>query len=335
MNLQKLRADVSALVESQRGQRAMRASTRLLLAATLGFLAYKLTQIGWGEIGQAIPTSPVFYLLFALNWLLLPLTEAVTYRFTWQFDFWRSLPVFFKKHVFNHDVVDYSGEVYLYVWGTKRLGLSEGRAMRTIKDNSIVSSLCGYLVTLILPLFCFACGQLAPQHDFESREIAILVAGPLLIGGICGLLLLFHRAIFSLPLGILAAIGGLHLGRFVLINVLTIVQWSVVMPREPLYVWCTLLAAQNLIGRLPSIVRKDLIFVAVGIELSQELSAPAAVVAGMLLVTSVLDSVTNAAAFAATSLLPRGSGSSRAGAASGATPAGRSRGRVRRVESLA
>ena len=62
----------------------------------------------------------------------------------------------------------------------------------------------------------------------------------------------------------LAAIAGIHLGRFLLINVLTVVQWSVVMPGEPLYVWCTLLAAQNLIGRLPSVARKDLIFVAAG-----------------------------------------------------------------------
>jgi hypothetical protein len=77
------------------------------------------------------------------------------------------------------------------------------------------------------------------------------------------------------------------------------------MPGEPLYVWCTLLTAQNLIGRLPSVARKDLIFVAAGVELSQGLSAPAAAVAGMLLVSSVLEKSANALVFSSSTFFAR------------------------------
>ena len=64
--------------------------SRACLLATLAFLAYKLTDVGWGEIGRSIPTSPVFYLIFAVNFLLLPLAAALTYRLAWRFDYWRS-----------------------------------------------------------------------------------------------------------------------------------------------------------------------------------------------------------------------------------------------------
>ncbi len=303
MALKQLYADFAAWIESPRGRRICETVSRVLLVTTLAFLIYRLTQVGWGEIWQSVPTAPLFYLLFAVNYLLLPLAEAVTYRLTWHFDFWRTVPAFFKKHVYNHDVVDFSGEVYLYVWATKRLQRSDGEALRTIKDNAILSSLAGFIVALVMPLVCFALGQLAPERNFATHEIITLVAAPLLLCGACGLIWTFRRAIFSLPTATLAAIGGIHLGRFLLINLLTVVQWAVVMPQQPLYVWCTLLAAQNLIGRLPSVLRKDLIFVAAGVELSQGLSVPAAGVAGMLLVTSVLDSLTNALVFSTAMLV--------------------------------
>ncbi len=302
MTLKHLHARLAAWIESPSGKRTCAAVSRVLLASTLAFLVFRLTRVGWGEIWQAVPTAPAFYLLFAANYFLLPFSEAVTFRLTWQFDFWRGLPAFFRKHVYNHDVIDYSGEVYLYVWATKRLRRAEGEALRTIKDNSILSSVAGFVVALVMPLVCFALGQLAPQRHFALAEIVAIMVAPLLVAACCGAIWIFRRAIFSLPPATLATVGGIHLGRFLLINLLTIVQWSVVMPQEPIAVWCTLLATQNLIGRLPSVLRKDLIFVAAGVELSGGLSVPAAAVAGMLLVGSVLDSLANALIFS-TSLI--------------------------------
>jgi hypothetical protein len=300
MTLKHLHARLAAWIESPGGKRICETVSRVLLASTLAFLIYRLTRVGWGDIWQSVPTTPVFYLLFAVNYFLLPFSEALTFRLTWSFDLWRGLPAFFRKHVYNHDVIDYSGEVYLYVWATKRLRRPEGEALRTIKDNSILSSVIGLLVALVMPLVLFSLGQLAPERNFSVTEIVAIMVAPLVTGAFCGAIWLCRRTIFSLPAATLAAVGGIHLGRFLLINLLTIVQWSVVMPEEPLAVWWTLLAAQNLIGRLPSVIRKDLIFVAAGVELSGGLSVPAAAVAGMLLVSSVLDSVTNALIFSTT-----------------------------------
>lgn len=292
-------------VASPRGQCASKTLLRGVLGSTLAFLVYQLTCVGWSEIWQAVPTHPAFYVLFAVNYFLLPVAEAISFRLTWRFDFWRSLPAFFRKHVYNQDVIDYSGEVYLYVWAVRRLGRPEADALRTIKDNSILSSVVGCLVALVMPWACYVLGLLAPECDFSPAEVTAIMLAPLLAVAGCGLLWVFRRWIFSLPAGELLAVAGIHLGRFLLINLLTVVQWSLVMPGEPLAVWCTLLTAQNLIGRLPAVMRKDLIFVAAGIELSGGLSVPAAAVAGMLLVGSMLDRVTNALVFS-TSVLASG-----------------------------
>ena len=300
MTLKQLHAKLLDFVNSPPIKRWFSMAPRVCFVAVLALLSYKLTQIGWSEIWQAVPTSSLFYLLFLANYLLQPLSEEISYRLAWKFAFWQALPAFLKKHVYNLDVVDYAGEFSLYVWATKRLGISDQQAWRTIKDNSIVSLLCGYVVALVMPAICYRMGQLAPGRNFKTHEIMALVAGPLIVCGLLGLVLALKRRIFSLPSHTLWMTGGIHLSRLLLINVLTGLQWWAVMPEQPLYVWCTFLAAQNLIGRLPSILRQDLIFVAAGVELSQGLDAPVAAVAGMLLINHVLTRVVNLVVFSTT-----------------------------------
>ena len=86
--------------------------------------------------------------------------------------FWRLLPRACMKHVCNQDVFELSGEVYFYVWSTKRLGLNPGQTLRTIKDVTILSAVVGYLVMLAFPPLCLWLGTLGPRQGLTPRADA-------------------------------------------------------------------------------------------------------------------------------------------------------------------
>ena len=142
---------------------------RLLVAAMLSVLAWRLTQLGWGEVARALPTAPLFYLVLLLLYLQLPLFDALAYRQGWSFRYVSGLGAFFRKRVYNQEMFDYAGTAYLFVWARRRLRLSRGEAFHAVKDNSIVSALCAYCWTLSLPALCYLAGQLAPEHRYAPE----------------------------------------------------------------------------------------------------------------------------------------------------------------------
>ena len=85
----------------------------------VAYLLYELRDISWTEIGAALPTNPLFYLLFLVLYFLLPVAECFVYRITWTFEAWKSFPAFVKKRIYNNDILGYSGEVYFYTWARK------------------------------------------------------------------------------------------------------------------------------------------------------------------------------------------------------------------------
>ena len=139
-----LLSDLVRFSRSARAQRWLKLSTSLFPVAVGALLAYQLSGIGWGDMCRSIPTSPLFYLLFLVQYLALPGFDALIFARIWRCGFWRLLPATCLKHVYNQDVVELSGEAYFYVWSTKRLGRDPGQTLRTVKDVSILSAVAGY-----------------------------------------------------------------------------------------------------------------------------------------------------------------------------------------------
>lgn len=54
------------------------------LAGIVGYLAYRLTTIGWAELWTSMPTTPWFYVLLLLMYATLPVTEMVLYGTAWR-----------------------------------------------------------------------------------------------------------------------------------------------------------------------------------------------------------------------------------------------------------
>lgn len=297
MTLRTLRDRLSAFTETPRGRRVARGLRVTAVGGIVAFLVYRLSQIGWGEVWAALPTTPWFYLIAVAMYLLLPLGETVIYRALWEVRGWPLFSVLLRKKVLNQDVLNYSGEVYFLAWARRRVEGSRRQVTMEVKDNLIVSSIASTVAAMLILGGFFALGA------FDALDAVTLPSGPAVAGVVAvavlaaALLVRFRRALFHIEGRMMGVLWAVHFGRFFLSNVLQVLQWYVVVPEAPFQAWAVLLTALVITNRIPLLPSKDLLFVGVGVELSSMLGIPMATVAGMLLVRSVVDKVLNLALF--------------------------------------
>jgi len=295
----------AAWLRSPLGTRCTAWGRRLMFAGIVALLWYQLRGIGWGEIWHSLPSAPLFYLAFLVLFCQQPLFYTLAYRLSWTFRFGEGLAALFKMCVYNNDVLGNLGEVYLYVWAEKRLGLSRLAVLRTIKDNAILSWIWDTVVTLALPGMLVLTGQIAPGLPVNPTERTLLLAGLVAAGVLLAGGLVLHCKILAMPPRRMAAVSAVYLARLVLMTLVVMAQWAVVLPGVPLTSWFTLVALRNLVNWIPLLPSNDLLFVGAGVSLAEQLGIPAAPFAGMLLMTSALQKLLNAALFTALSLADR------------------------------
>jgi len=293
---------------SERGRAVLRVGRWLFMLGVVGYLVYELSRVGWEAIWKALPTQPLFYVLFLLLYFSLPLVEMLIYRVSWVYDAWRSFPAFIKKRVYNRDVMGYSGEVYFYTWARKNVGISELRVLETIRDNNILSSAASTLVALGLLLVFLSIGHIRVSDWLGAHSVYYAVGGAVLLAVLLPIAMRFRRYLFSMPARAALLIFGIQCARLMVGQVLQISQWAVVMPEVSLDVWFTFAAVSIILTRIPFIPNQSLIFLGVGVELSGIVDISTASVAGMLLVVSVLDRVMNAGLFGLITLMERKEG---------------------------
>ena len=78
-------------------KRAAKVIQYSLLAAVIVYLIYKLSTVGWAEVFGALPETPLFYLLFLLRYLALPLSEIPAYELVWKRPLWRHFTAFIRN----------------------------------------------------------------------------------------------------------------------------------------------------------------------------------------------------------------------------------------------
>ena len=122
----------------------------------LGLVGYGLTQIGWGKIFAARPSSPLFYLMLALPFFVQPNGDLTLYRYL--LGVGRALPlsIFLRKRYMNTIMLDYSGEVYLFFWARKNLKVRDGFLIHAVKDSSVLSAAAGLVVLWLMFLVLLA-----------------------------------------------------------------------------------------------------------------------------------------------------------------------------------
>jgi hypothetical protein len=222
---------------------------------------WQLRHLGWREIAAMLDRSPAFWAVFVLLYFALPVSEWVIFRRLWRLPF-SGLGALVRKFVSNEVLFGYSGEVYFYLWARNRVGLAN-TPFGAVKDVSITSALAGNVITLAT--LALAAPALR-RGDLGVYSMPMLWSGLAVVAASLGILLLGRR-IFSLRRGDLMFVFSVHLVRLAVATLLTALLWRLALPGVALGLWIVLAALRLLLGRLPFITNKELLFANVAILL--------------------------------------------------------------------
>ncbi|WP_022835924.1 hypothetical protein [Salisaeta longa] len=298
MTLAQLNDRWKRFAASQTGQWVLRGLRWLFTGGVVAYLVYELTTIGWTEIWTSLPTAPLFYLFFLLIYFSLPFTEIFIYRVTWTYDLWSSVWAFLKKRIYNKDVLGYSGEVYFFAWARSHVDLPDRAIAETIRDNNIISSVASTTLAAVLLLVFLQYGEIRLNDLFETPKTVYLVGGGLVAALLIPILVRFRRHLFSMAWKTAGTILLIQWVRLSAGQLLQIGMWDAALPGVSLDVWFTYAAANLMISRIPFLPNRDLVFMAVGIQMGQEMALATADIASMLMVFAVLGKVLNVVLFA-------------------------------------
>jgi hypothetical protein len=230
-------------------------------AALFAGVVWQLRHVGWREIADMLDRTPAFWATFALVYFALPLSEWIIFRRLWRLPA-AGLGALIRKFVSNEVLFGYSGEAYFYLWARDRVGLPN-TPFGAVKDVAITSALAGNvatLATLAVAIPAFRDG------DLGRYSMPMLWSGLAVVGISLGILL-FSRKIFSLKRSDLAFVFSVHLVRLVAATFLTALLWALALPGVGLGLWAVLAALRMLLGRLPFVTNKELLFANVAILL--------------------------------------------------------------------
>ncbi|MBI5506220.1 MAG: hypothetical protein HY899_15600 [Deltaproteobacteria bacterium] len=276
---------------------------RIALSVTvIAYLAHRIAQLGWEQVGSSLPRSPWFYAISLILYLLLPLSEVINYQLILRTALWSSFSVLLRKRVYNFAVFGYCGEAYFILWLRRHLRLADRKAVSAVKDNNVLSAMVSNGAAVLLSAALLISGRLEPLLG-AVPGVAAYAGGCALAAIVCvPVMARFHRSILAIPATTAAAVAATHTLRVVVVQALLAVQWSIALPQVPLQTWLVLLAAQMLLTRVPFLPNQDLVVLGLGLSLADTVAAPAAAVAGMFVAAGALTQCLHLGVYALTSL---------------------------------
>jgi hypothetical protein len=278
---------------SPRARQAQKYIRRFILIFIVGIIIYQLFEIGWTEVLRNLPVHPLFYILFFILYLTLPIGEVFIYRQVWPVKKRKLFKAFLTKRVYNEEVMGYSGEFYLFMWARKYLDKRDWEILKNVRDNNIISAISSNLVAFTLVGILVFTGIIDIEELIGNINLVYVITAIVIVIALAALIIQFRKYIFDLPIRKAIIVFSIYLTRFVLHHGLLIVQWAVVIPQTPLSIWLLFVAIIIMVNRIPFLPSRDLVFMWAGIELSRMLDMATAAVAGMLLVSSALKKSTN------------------------------------------
>ncbi len=287
MDYKAILQSIQQLLSSPKGKLFGKTFRFLFLFGIVGLLLYQLSQIGFKELWDAMPRNIWFYLIFLVMYFALPLTEQFIYRMSLDFDFWTGFKVFIKKKVLNQELIGYSGEAYFFVWAKDNLKESPKRIFQVLKDNTIISALASTLAALfLLSLFSYFVNVNLFQGQFLDSTTMVAGAGILVI--LVVLIFTFRKSIISVDRATAFKMFMVHEIRIFIVYSLEIIQWMIVIPTIPMYVWFTFLSVKIISTRIPFLPNQDLVFVSASLGIAQYVDISEAEIGGILLCSNAL-----------------------------------------------
>lgn len=283
----------------------LKKGTRYLFqAGIIGYLAYKLYDIGLNQVIESLPLNPLFYLLFIVIYFSLPVSEIFIYGVRWNFKGLRAFLVFVQKKVLNTDVLGYSGEFYLFYWIKDKLKVPSVEAIKFVKDNNILSSLSSTFITTILLIFFLTQGYIKIEDYMPQIETSLTYVWMVLAIFILVFVgFKFRSYILSVSLREALIISSIYTGRLVVTNLFQIVQYKIAEPSVLWTVWFSLMAVQIMSTRIPFLPSRDVLYVSLALEISDMLNVAEAQLVGVLTANLILKKLIGAISFLTTSVM--------------------------------
>lgn len=261
--------------------------------AMISYLIYEIYQIGVEDTIKNMPTSVGFYILFFVMFFMLPISEYFIYKLTWNISFFSSFKAFLLKKIYNKSLVGYSGDLFLGLWASKNLSISKTEAFHLIKDNAIVSTIGSTLFAILILVIFILFGNIPSELNLSEY----IIYSSIILIIVISILGLFPKKIvkkvFKLGLNVSLKIISIHFLRLFILGILQIYQWHLVINEVSLDVWITYIALQVITTKIPFIPNRDLIFLALGIQLADLMLVPQSAIAALLIVNSLLDKLVN------------------------------------------
>lgn len=257
------------------------------------YLVREVLRIGWKETLSLLPVQPGFYALFLVLYFALPISEFFIYKLVWPITLKKSISAFITKKIYNNSLVGYSGDFYLSWWASQFLGKTRKEALSVVKDNAILSTVGSsfFAVTMLVLFLVF--GD-KPERFINTSYLSYSIFGLILLLVIALILpKKFREKVFQLGFKVSISIIGIHFIRLIFLGTIQIVQWQIVMPDINLTTWITYVALQIITTRIPLVPNRDLLFMAMGIELASTLSLPLAAITALFLASNILDKLVN------------------------------------------
>jgi len=248
------------------------------------WLALKLRAVGGDDLLSALPTNPLFYVFFILLYFSSVTGDFIIFRKLWGIPA-TGFAALIKKRIAN-DVLNYSGEAYFYAWARQRSAMVAA-PFGAVKDVSILSAIAGNMVTLAMIAVAMPLGIGLLTESQLSTAIWSIVG----VFGMSLPFLILSKRIFSLPRATLWWIFNVHCLRLIAGSVLTALAWHFGLPTVSVGIWLLLSAARLIVGRLPLLPNKELLFATFATLLigqDEELTVLIAVTAALPLLVHVI-----------------------------------------------
>lgn len=264
-------------------------ATPALSVAILAVVIWQFRHINLQEIRQAIPTNPLFWVVFLCYFFAGPVADFVIFRRLWGIPF-EGFIALLRKSVSNALLVDYLGEAYFYSWARKKMNMVTS-PFGAVKDVAILSALVsnGVTIAMMATAYPFA-RELASEFRFGVTGAAVALSVGI-VAIISILVVAFGKRLFSLTRSQLWWVSGVHLTRLVATNLLLALAWSLALPDVALTWWLVLVTINMLLGRLPLISNKDVIFAGLVVFLvgrDEEVKLLMALMATLMLLANII-----------------------------------------------
>ena len=228
--------------------------TPALSVAILAFVAWHFRNLDMAQLVSIVPRNPLFWIVFFAYYATGTLADFAIFRWLWKIPF-EGLVALARKNIGNELIVDYLGEAYFYSWARRKVKM-DASPFGAVKDVAILSALVSNFFTLAMMALAYPYARnmnLGLTTTALWTSVGVIVVVSLLVT-------LFSHRLFSLPRKQLLGISGIHFGRLLISNTLLALCWNLALPDVALGWWLVLATFKMLLGRLPLISNKDVVF---------------------------------------------------------------------------